>query len=335
MKRIINKNILVENTKKLAALALVFSFVFSIGSIYANTSQSPSVNTHSATNITASSATLNGYVDPHGNTSQAWFEWGTTSSLGQSTSKTSFSSASQFNRGLTGLSPNTTYYYRAVAENSFGKNVGDIRNFTTGSSVPVGQSPSVNTHSATNITASSATLNGYVDPHGNTSQAWFEWGTTSSLGQSTSKISFSSASQYNRGLTGLSSNTTYYFRAVAENSFGKNVGDIRNFTTGSLPSPTVDLKANNSNGPITVSYNSNVNLAWTSQNAASCQASGDWTGSKSISGSQTIQMNQVKTYVFTLTCKDSTGTKTSSDSVTVHVNPNLPTVITKPAVITY
>ncbi len=102
-----------------------------------------------------------------------------------------------------------------------------------------------------------------------------------------------------------------------------------------LPTPTVDLKANNSDGPITVSYKSNVVLSWTSENASSCQASGDWSGTKATSGSQTIQVNQVKTHNFTLTCKDSSGIKTGTDSVTVNVTPNPPTVITLPAVITY
>jgi len=98
---------------------------------------------------------------------------------------------------------------------------------------------------------------------------------------------------------------------------------------------TVDLKANSSDGPITVSYKENVTLSWTSENAAYCQASGDWSGTKAIEGNQVIQMNQVKDYEFTLVCKDFTDTKTATDSVTVHVTPNPPTVITLPAVVTY
>ncbi|MDP1614226.1 MAG: hypothetical protein Q8L68_00345, partial [Methylococcales bacterium] len=64
------------------------------------------------------------------------------------------------------------------------------------------------------------------------------------------------------------------------------------------PPPTVDIKANGSDGPITLQYQDYVTLSWTSQNANSCTASGDWSGSKSTSGSQSIQLNQVKTYVF-------------------------------------
>ena len=103
---------------------------------------------------------------------------------------------------------------------------------------------------------------------------------------------------------------------------------------GSL-TPSVDIKANNSNGPITVSYKDNIILSWTSENSVSCQASGDWSGSKAISGSQTIQVDTVKTYTFTLTCKDATEIKTGTDSVTVIVTPNPPVVVTKPAIVTY
>ena len=96
---------------------------------------------------------------------------------------------------------------------------------------------------------------------------------------------------------------------------------------------SVDVKANSSNGPITLYYKDYVTISWTSQNAVSCSASGDWSGSKSTSGSQTIQLNSVKTYTFTLTCQNSSS-QTSTDSVQVIVQPKPPTVITKPAVVT-
>ncbi len=100
-------------------------------------------------------------------------------------------------------------------------------------------------------------------------------------------------------------------------------------------SPLVDIKVNGSNGPITVSYKDNITLSWSSENSASCQASGDWSGTKAVSGSQVIQMNEVKTNTFIITCEDSTGTNTDIDSVTVVVIPNPPVVVTKPAIVTY
>jgi len=96
----------------------------------------------------------------------------------------------------------------------------------------------------------------------------------------------------------------------------------------------VDLKANNSDGPIEIPVKNNLTLSWQTKNVVSCQATGDWTGSKSLSGSETIFLDQVKEYSFSLKCKDSSD-KEVIDSVKVNVNAQKPTVITKPVVSTY
>ena len=129
------------------------------------------------------------------------------------------------------------------------------------------------------------------------------------------------------------------------NSVEVNIGNIRAcwqyqghvvFEATLTDTPlTVDLTANGSDGPIDVSYKSNVKLEWKSENASYCEASGDWAGNRAVNGTETIQMNQVKLYNFNLTCKDSGGTRQATDSVTVQVNPNPPTVVTLPAVTTY
>lgn len=51
--------------------------------------------------------------------------------------------------------------------------------------------------------------------------------------------------------------------------------------------PTVDVDANGQDGPVQSSPGSTVNLSWTSTNATSCTASGDWGGSKAVNGSET------------------------------------------------
>ena len=79
--------------------------------------------------------------------------------------------------------------------------------------------------------------------------------------------------------------------------------------------PTVDIKANGSDGTITIPYNSSANLTWTSTNATSCYASVDWSGTKSTSGSETTY-NLTYSKTFTITCTGSGGSV--SDSVTVN-----------------
>lgn len=127
----------------------------------------------------------------------------------------------------------------------------------------------------------------------------------------------------------LKPKTTYYAKIFADN--GKKVwaGPL-NFTTLYLP-PTVDLKGNGKDGPLTLNYAQEVLLSWMSQNAQSCTASGDWSGNLQVSGSQSIRLTNVKTYNFNITCKKD-GYDPQKDMVVVNVKSIPPEVITKPAV---
>ena len=87
---------------------------------------------------------------------------------------------------------------------------------------------------------------------------------------------------------------------------------------GGDPTPTVDLKANGSNGPITIPSGSSADLSWTSTNATSCNASGDWSGSKNISGGSQSTGSLNSNSLYSLTCTGSGGA--DSDSVTVNVS---------------
>jgi hypothetical protein len=91
--------------------------------------------------------------------------------------------------------------------------------------------------------------------------------------------------------------------------------------------PTVDLKVNNSDGPITIPLNSSATLSWSAIYVAYCTASGDWSGSKNAgTGSQsTGPLTTSKTYKYTLTCKNSSGAS-ATKTVQVNVVPPLPTV---------
>ncbi|MCX6764460.1 MAG: hypothetical protein NTU58_02010 [Candidatus Nealsonbacteria bacterium] len=82
--------------------------------------------------------------------------------------------------------------------------------------------------------------------------------------------------------------------------------------------PTVDIKANNSDGPVTIAYNTSANLSWTSGNANSCTASGDWSGSKSTSGSESTG-NLTSSKYYTITCSNSGGTAVSN-SVWINIS---------------
>ncbi|MEK7555546.1 MAG: peptidoglycan-binding domain-containing protein [Patescibacteria group bacterium] len=89
--------------------------------------------------------------------------------------------------------------------------------------------------------------------------------------------------------------------------------------------PTVDIKANNSDKPITVGVDSEVSLSWESSNVESCVGSSGWSGEKSIDGTELIS-NLVKSRYYTLTCSGKNGSV--SDSVTVYVSAGIASSIT-------
>lgn len=189
----------------------------------------PSVQTNSASNITTTGATLSGDVTFDGNTTVTarGFMYGTdANNLTQSVQ--SGSGTGSFTKTLTGLSYGTTYYYKAYATNSGGTSYGDVRTFTT---IAV-YLPTVTTGTASSVTGTGATLSGNVTSDGNTTVTarGFVYG-TSANNLSQTVQSGSGTGSFTKALTGLSSNTTYYYKAYATNTAGTAYGDVMTFTT--------------------------------------------------------------------------------------------------------
>lgn len=98
------------------------------------TAIAPTVQTLAASLITTTSAQMNGSVNPNGSSTTAYFEYGTTTGYGSTTGSANLgsgTSATPIQAGWSGLSPSTTYHYRAVATNSAGTNRGSDVTFTT------------------------------------------------------------------------------------------------------------------------------------------------------------------------------------------------------------
>lgn len=103
----------------------------------------PEVTTEPATAITGASAHLNGRVKANGKPTDYWFEWGLTEGLGSSIpigkegpGGEGFVNSPVF-QALSGLAPNTKYFYRIVAKSELGEDTGTIQNFTTASGISV------------------------------------------------------------------------------------------------------------------------------------------------------------------------------------------------------
>jgi plastocyanin len=192
----------------------------------------PVVITSPATFIASFSATLNGLLDPHGLTTSVHFQYGTTTSYGLTTAPQSHSGNTYLgiSANISSLTASTTYHFRVVASNSAGTRMGSDKTFTT---LTATGPPVVTTNSATNITTSSATLNGSLDPHGLSTTVSYQWGTTTSYGHTTTMQTQSGNTYRNitANISGLTTDTTYHFRIMATNSAGTSVGGDRTFAT--------------------------------------------------------------------------------------------------------
>jgi|MDSX01.1.fsa_nt_gb hypothetical protein len=69
-----------------------------------------------------------------------------------------------------------------------------------------------------------------------------------------------------------------------------------------------------------ITVGNSVDLTWSTTNTISCSASGDWDGTKSLSGSENLVLSDVKTYTFTLTCRGEDPQNTTSKSIDVEVS---------------
>jgi Leucine-rich repeat (LRR) protein len=194
----------------------------------------PAVTTNDASNLAATSATLNGHLDDLGTADgvNVSFEWGTSSgSYPNETAATAKTASGTFYLDLSGLSGGTTYYYRAKAV-GHGTSYGEEKSFST-----LPPSPSVSTVDPSSITTNSARLNGDLTRLGTASsvRVSFRWGTSPGLySNETTGQDVIGTGAFHFDLPSLSPGTTYYYRAKAVGD-GTSHGDEKSFTTGRKP----------------------------------------------------------------------------------------------------
>jgi hypothetical protein len=96
----------------------------------------PTVTTDPATNVAATTATLNGQVAPNGTATSYHFEYGASTAYGTATPTQGPLSANgkkaiKVSAAVAGLAPSTVYHYRLVASSTAGTTNGQDQTFTT------------------------------------------------------------------------------------------------------------------------------------------------------------------------------------------------------------
>jgi len=175
------------------------------------TLEPPVVSTKPATDISDVSATVNMVFDPNDYSpaliqfrykAEGASTWNETDRVFQSGSQT-------YSESVTGLSSNTTYYFMAILLYDSTELEGVECSFTT-------LEPStVRTGNATNITDVSARLDMTCELNDyDLVQVQFKYkAENASVWNETDRVSQSGSHRYSESITGLSPNTTYYFKA--------------------------------------------------------------------------------------------------------------------------
>ena len=219
----------------------------------------PTAITGPVQSVGATTATVRGTVNPGGQPTTWYFEYGTSTSYGQKTASSSAGSGTanlDVSASLAGLARGTTYHYRLVAENAVGVTRGADGVFTTD------RPPAVTTRGASGIGTTTATVAGTVDPNGLATTWLVEYGPTTAYGSRTAARDAGnggSGVDVDVQLTGLAPGTTYHYRVVATNSAGTAEGGDRTFQTLSLLRPDVRRPTVSGVGTTSVRLNGQVN----------------------------------------------------------------------------
>lgn len=170
---------------------------------------------------------------------------------------------------------------------------------TTVVSDVVGTLPAAPTAPTASLTATPST----IDLGASATLSWSSTDATSCIADWTVNSATSGSETVSPSAT-----TTY---TITCNGDGGSVSDsvtVTVNTTTVVAAPTLNLSAS----PTSVLSGSTITLSWSSTDATSCTASGDWLGSKAVTGSESIVINNPVT--FTLTCSGDGGSASASVS---------------------
>jgi len=230
---------------------------------------------------------------------------------------------------------------RAVFAILGGASLADLQaNADAARAVPLGAAPTVTTTAATNVSSTSATLNGTVNPNGLSTTVKFQHGTTTSYGNEVTTAIITGTFftfPVNTILSNLTPNTLYHFRLVATSSAGTSNGADQTFTTTATANRPPVVASAIPNQTLTVggaSFTRNLNVSPAVFNdpdgdalTYSANSSAMNIATASISGSMlTVAPVAAGTATITITANDGRGGAVSTTfAATVSAAPNVTT----------
>jgi hypothetical protein len=212
------------------------------------------VQTLAASVVLGTSATLSGSLEPNGFDTHYWFEYGPPSNeYGLSTTHqdagAQASGEKPVSLPVTGLEPNTLYYYRLATENTFGVTLGGGESFTTEAIPPV-IGPPLPVSAITRVTA---TIAAGINPEKSATTWRILYGETSAYGERSPELDIGEGlgeQPVRFGLEGLRPDTTYHYEVQVSNQAGTVTGPDEAFTTAP-PTPPGALTGAASNVTLT------------------------------------------------------------------------------------
>lgn len=181
--------------------------------------------------ITATTAKIKGSLLPRGDTVTYHFEYGTTPAFGSSSAIYKYNDSVE--GILTGLQSQTKYYLRLVATNENGTTYFASEPFTT-----ISLAPLVKSKQTVDVTETTATLYGKVNPNSLFTSFYFEYGQTPALGLVTPVYPLSDTTEFlevSASVDNLQPRRTYYYRLVATNEYASATTESVNFFTAVKP----------------------------------------------------------------------------------------------------
>ena len=208
-------------------------YIYGETKVFGIHSEPSQVTTSSATNLSSTSATLNGYIAAMGNPAytEKGFCYATHSNPSISTNKRTVSGYGfgDYSLTLNNLEYETTYYYRAYVIQNGNPIYGNVVSFTT-----TWQEATVLTLDPTNVEGNSAKLKGQVtyagDPKYHMQGFCYSTSSYPTINDQKVERPNSITGIYSMDITNLEAGVTYYVRAFVRQGEKVIYGDIKSFS---------------------------------------------------------------------------------------------------------